>query len=440
MSMPTSNPVRLRACRNSFFLSLIPLALFLLLLTGLGFGCKDSSPPERKEARQAPLVRPAQPDWDVLFAQDPEAFREFQEVRALTNSSKYREATEALKKLIARSPSAPWAEQVEILLIQTLRLVPDNSAALQEAETFLKRRPESPEATRVLLYKGEICLELASNRSGESENGPQARSYYLQQAKEVFQSLLARSPEDRTLQAQAWFLLAAAFAAEGDTDQAAAAYRKVADDFTDTHYAPKALYRLAGVLLGQNRVSIATETFQEIVDRFPQSSEAGKSREKLVGLALVGKEAPALMVREWVGGPAQDLSALRGRVVMLEFWAIWCPHCRASLPKTEKLQERFGSRGLVVIGVSRERTGYEAEKIRKFVESRPMGFATGIDDGGRTSDAYGVENIPCAVVIDRQGRVRWHGHPEYLTDRVIEDMLAPSPEERVFLQKSVPLS
>jgi outer membrane protein assembly factor BamD (BamD/ComL family)/thiol-disulfide isomerase/thioredoxin len=424
--MPNPSRERPRTCRNSFSRCGIPFALVLLLLTGLGFGCKDSSPPDRKEARQAPSVRPAQPDWDALFAQDPEAFREFQDIRALTNASKYREAAEGLKKLIARSPSAPWAEQVEILLIQTLRLVPDNPAALQEAEAFLKRRPESPEATRVLLYKGEICLELGTNTPGRSEGGPQAMSSYVEQAKEVFQSLLARPSEDRALQAQTWFLLAAAFMAEGNAEHAAAAYRKVADEYTDTSYAPKALYRLAGVLLGQNRVSIARETFQEIVDRFPQSSEAGKSREKLVGLALVGKQAPALRVREWVGGPAQDLAALRGRVVMLEFWAMWCPHCRASLPKTEKLQERFGSRGLVVIGVSRERTGYEADKIRKFVESRPMGFATGIDDGGKTSDAYGIENIPCAVVIDRQGLVRWHGHPEYLTDQVIEDMLAPS--------------
>ncbi len=411
-------------------LSLLPgirLFLFLAMLAGPAFGCKDSSPRGHEETKESAAVRTSQLDLDALFAGDPEAKRAFDEARALTQASKYREAAEALKRLLGRSPSAPWAEQVEIVLIQTLRLVPDNAAALAEADSFLKRRPESPEATRVLLYKGEICLELGANKTGEPEGAAESGRPYVQQAKEIFQAVLARSSGQRAIEAQAWFLLAGAFVAEGNTEQAAAAYRRVADEYADTAYPPKALYRLAGILLSQNRVQAASETFQEIVDRFPQSSEARKCREKLVGLNLVGKEAPALEIREWIGGPPRDLVALRGQVVMLEFWAIWCPHCRASLPKTEKLQQRFGSRGLVVLGVSRERTGYEADKIRQFVESRPTAFATGIDDKGKTSEAYGVENIPCAVVIDRQGLVRWHGHPEYLSDRVIEDILGPLP-------------
>lgn len=423
--MGCSNRKCARLRVSFFFCPGIRFFLFLTFLTGLAFGCKDSSSPQgRKETPESTPVRLSQPDWDALFAGDPEALREFEEVRALTQASKYREAAEALRKLLARSSSAPWAEQVEIVLIQTLRLVPDNAAALLEVESFLRRHPESPEATRVLLYKGEICLELGAQRPGEPEGDRESNRSYVQQAKEIFQAVLARPPAERALEAQAWFLLGGAFVAEGDADQAAAAYRRVADEYGDTPYPPKALYRLAGILLSQNRVQVASETFQEILDRFPQSSEARKSREKLVGLHLVGKEAPALAIREWIGGPPRDLAALRGQVVMLEFWAIWCPHCRASLPKTEKLQQRFGSRGFVVLGVSRERAGYEADKIREFLEAHPLAFATGIDDGGKTSDAYGVENIPCAVVIDRQGVVRWHGHPDYLADRVIETVLA----------------
>lgn len=405
----------------------IRLFLFFMFLAGLAFGCKDSSPRGHEEPKESASVRTSQPDLDALFAGDPEAKQAFEEVRALTQASKYREAAEALKQLLARSPSAPWAEQVEIVLIQTLRLVPDPAAALAEADSFLKRRPESQEATRVLLHKGEIYLELNANKTGEPGGPTESNRSYVQQAKEIFQDVLARSPGQKAIEAQAWFLLGGALVAEGNAEQAAAAYRRVADEYADTAYSPKALYRLAGILLSQNRVQVASETFQEIVDRFPQSAEARKSREKLVGLNLVGKQAPALEIREWIGGPPRDLSALRGQVVMLEFWAIWCPHCRASLPKTEKLQHRFGSRGFVVLGVSRERSGYEADKIRQFIESRPMAFATGIDDNGKTSEAYGVENIPCAVVIDRQGLVRWHGHPEYLSDRVIEEILGFSP-------------
>lgn len=425
--MGSSNPRSSTLRANLSLLFGIRLFLFLMFLAGLAFGCKDSSPRGHEEPKESASVRTSQPDLDALLAGDPEAKRAFEEVRALTQASKYREAAEALKQLLVRSPSAPWAEQLEIVLIQTLRLVPDPAAALAEVDSFLKRRPESQEATRVLLYKGEICLELNANKTGEPGGPTESNRSYVQQAKEIFQAVLARSSGKKAIEAQAWFLLGGAFVAEGNAEQAAAAYRRVADEYADTAYSSKALYRLAGILLSQNRVQVASETFQEIVDRFPQSPEARKSREKLVGLNLVGKQAPALEIREWIGGPPRDLAALRGQVVMLEFWAIWCPHCRASLPKTEKLQERFASRGLVVLGVSRERSGYEADKIRQFIESRPMAFATGIDDKGKTSEAYGVENIPCAVVIDRQGLVRWHGHPEYLSDRVIEEILGFSP-------------
>jgi len=90
----------------------------------------------------------------------------------------------------------------------------------------------------------------------------------------------------------------------------------------------------------------------------------------------------------------------------------------------DQLVEHYAAKDLVVVGVTREKPGYEAEKIREFIKTHPMRFATGIDEDGKTSQAYAVSDIPCVVLIDRKGRIRWHGHPDFLQDGLLETLLA----------------
>jgi peroxiredoxin len=100
-------------------------------------------------------------------------------------------------------------------------------------------------------------------------------------------------------------------------------------------------------------------------------------------------------------GKTYSLAALRGKVVLLNFWATWCPPCRKEMPDMETLYRRFESRGLVVIAVSDE----ERETVAGFLEKQHYTFPVLLDPDRKTNDAFGVEGIPKSFIFDAQGRL-----------------------------------
>ncbi len=107
------------------------------------------------------------------------------------------------------------------------------------------------------------------------------------------------------------------------------------------------------------------------------------------------------------GGDAGDrisLSALRGRVVLLDFWAHWCQPCRRTVPILNALRERYGEHGLVIIGVNVESIGPR----RLIAAHADIGaeFPTIQDRDGAISGAYGVQSLPTLVVVDAEGGIR----------------------------------
>ncbi len=115
----------------------------------------------------------------------------------------------------------------------------------------------------------------------------------------------------------------------------------------------------------------------------------------------VGEKAPAIQGVDLEGRPlsAEDLA---GKVVLLDFWATWCGPCRASMPKLAALHEAHRQAGLVVLGLSDE----TLSRVRAFLKKTPLPYEIGIDVGKATAAQYGVEALPTAFVIGRDGRVR----------------------------------
>ncbi len=135
---------------------------------------------------------------------------------------------------------------------------------------------------------------------------------------------------------------------------------------------------------------------QATLARFP-------SQDEMVRMDLVGTFAPPWKDVDTVSGafPA-TLGALRGRVVLLDFWATWCAPCRIVVPKLGALQGRYGAQGLSVLGVSTE----EAQDVALFAQRASMRYAVGVDRHAETTRSYGVVSLPTLVVIDRRGVVR----------------------------------
>jgi thiol-disulfide isomerase/thioredoxin len=126
--------------------------------------------------------------------------------------------------------------------------------------------------------------------------------------------------------------------------------------------------------------------------------------------------APEIAVKDWIDQKPATLASLRGRVVLLDFWALWCTPCHAALPHIAEWQEKYEKRGLSVVALTeyrnsvngrRVRTPQEVGELRNFRRNARLPFGFAVADTTATADAYGVTTIPVAVLIDRRGIVRF---------------------------------
>jgi thiol-disulfide isomerase/thioredoxin len=97
-----------------------------------------------------------------------------------------------------------------------------------------------------------------------------------------------------------------------------------------------------------------------------------------------------------------DLARLRGKVVLIDFWASWCEPCRHSFPWLNEMQAKYADRGLVVIGVNVDRERAEAER---FLRDVPAQFRIVYDPAGKLASRYDLPGMPVSYVIGTDGEI-----------------------------------
>jgi cytochrome c biogenesis protein CcmG/thiol:disulfide interchange protein DsbE len=142
---------------------------------------------------------------------------------------------------------------------------------------------------------------------------------------------------------------------------------------------------------------------------------------------LLGRPAAAFALTSFDGTRLQ-LNELRGKVVVLNFWASWCyPACYEEAPALERGWRAYRDRGVVVLGVAIQD---KDEAARKFIDDFRLSFSNAPDPGGKISVDYGVYGVPETFFIDREGRIRAK-HVGALSDQMfaetIEPLLAATP-------------
>jgi cytochrome c biogenesis protein CcmG, thiol:disulfide interchange protein DsbE len=115
----------------------------------------------------------------------------------------------------------------------------------------------------------------------------------------------------------------------------------------------------------------------------------------------VGSAAKDFTVRD--SDHSVSLSQFRGQVVVLNFWATWCPPCTEELPSLMDMQDRMRARGVVVLGVSID---VDADAYHRFLQQRGVNFVTVRDPEQKVAAMYGTSGWPETYIIDRQGVVR----------------------------------
>ena len=127
---------------------------------------------------------------------------------------------------------------------------------------------------------------------------------------------------------------------------------------------------------------------------------------------MQGKLAPPLVLTNWINSKPLKLDELKGKVVLLEFWATWCPSCIAMIPHHNELAKKYADQGLVFIGICDED---KAEKMPALAKTTGIQYPIAVDIGNATSHTYKCDSTPDFYLIDRKGILRW---PDIETDDV----------------------
>ena len=141
---------------------------------------------------------------------------------------------------------------------------------------------------------------------------------------------------------------------------------------------------------------------------FPQQVNAQISSEterllRAARITVLNQSAdPHDFTLSFLNGGSGTLSDYKGKVVILNFWATWCPPCRAEMPSMETLYQRYKDQGLEMLAVNlRENNAV----VRQFIRNGGYTFPVLMDNDGRTGNTYGIEAIPTSFIIDRDGKI-----------------------------------
>jgi thiol-disulfide isomerase/thioredoxin len=124
-------------------------------------------------------------------------------------------------------------------------------------------------------------------------------------------------------------------------------------------------------------------------------------------------------------GREVDLTKLRGKIVLIDFWATWCLPCIAEMPELKALYDRYHAKGFEIIGVSLD-SAADRGKLEKFVARQGMAWPQHFDGGGRRNAyavQYGIKSVPTKILLDRDGRVAASRVPTDLLPAALAKML-----------------
>ena len=159
---------------------------------------------------------------------------------------------------------------------------------------------------------------------------------------------------------------------------------------------------------------------------FPDSwTYDDKPAERAVHAALEGKPLRALDVTGWVNGPVVAAD-LKGKVVVIDFYATWCGPCMAAIPHNNELLKKYKDKGLVIVGICTSKSGQE--KMEETVKQRGIEYPTARDTQLKSENAWHVHYYPTYAIVDRKGVVRVIGLQPPHVEEVVKKLLAePAP-------------
>lgn len=123
---------------------------------------------------------------------------------------------------------------------------------------------------------------------------------------------------------------------------------------------------------------------------------------KTAGPPVTGEKAPEFVLQS-IGGATRKLSNYRGKVVLVNLWATWCPPCVAELPVLDQISAEYADKGLVILAVAGDE---DVQAVRDFLAKSPVKFEVLLDPNGVIGTQYGITGYPETFFVDRDGVLR----------------------------------
>lgn len=280
----------------------------------------------------------------------------YQEIKAISKSLKHQKKQEDLEKLV------------------------------EQSKEFVAAHPEYRRVDEVYYLLGNALVQLERVEEGIT----------------VFEKVIKEYPEARYVE-RCLLDVGLAYDALGNHDAADSAYQKLIDH---PKYGSRSQAKFAKKILEQDR----TERKGELPK--PPGTSRNPSE-------WIGKPALDFQVTD-LKGEALSLAEYRGQVVLLDFWATWCPPCIAEIPNVKKTYEAYKDQKFQIIGISLDRS---TEPLEDYVKKKELGWLHYWDKNRKVSTMYKVQGIPSTFLIDGKGVIRNTNLRGHMLEHAVADLV-----------------